>query len=1148
MKRMLSLFMALCLVVSLCGTMFVSVQAQGAVTEVNLSGITAPVAGQTPTLEGITCNVPGVTITGQWRKYMPDGGGYFIPETFQSGYLYALSLTLTAEEDIFSDELSAFSEGSVYAEIYVESAQKVEVVLHYPLDLTPITELNITGIGDTSVGSVITTQNLQAENANVVASYWVENGDWEFQDGVSTFEEGYIYILDTYLYPSAGYYFDPEMVITFEGQPYDRYWGVNPAEANVGYEIRHGEMEIEEVILTNDLPYEIVPGAAPQVNMSVLEGEASVSEIYWTDAQGTRITTFENGKVYYLNVALTPNEDYRFVDETEIYAVEYGRADKTVLDGDTFVASFRYSLLPRLEQVNITLTGVELGANIADVAVVADNPGVEVSAEVFDVAADDYVTTGTFQEGNAYELCITLSSEVYKINFGTDISINGQLWDEAYTSGSDMHVYYYASFKLHVDVVELTVPEPVIGQAPGEVTIPNDANYELREAYWTDQQTGEEMTSGDTFQEDGEYALYFDLTVKDGYDFAQAVEVTLNGQPIEWFSVYNYGCCMEGGHYWSFAKPTAEHVVLTSSLPDEIAPGAAPQVTVSVLEGEASVTEVYWTDKDWNRVTTFQEGKIYYLNVALAVNEGYRFTDETRVYTQHHDDFPELREFTKDTYIASFYYSLLPEAEEVNITLSGAELGKKIQDVTATVDNINADVSVNVYCIDDGSNGVTFEDDKAYNIAITIESEEYEFLNPYVTINGKRCTSYECNRNYMHAYYYFSTKEQIDKVELTVPEPAIGQPAGAVTAPANANYVVEEFYWEDVITYDRLPVGESFQDGHHYRVFYTVVPKSGYEFAEDAEVTLNGQPAEWYYVDNISCYMEGHNEWSFAQVIDVVALPALPETIQAGPAPTFDEIVTDKYTIQAALWIDLSAQRPTEILENGKSYYLMFNINAKEGYELDARKTRITAGGQPYEGTYSFNYDSGTFYSFYTLDTEKVLDRIDLNITRPTLGADPAKITAPQNDRYAVEVWTWFENTTGDIYNDVPQEVTGKFEEGKFYYAQAMLVTKNGYLITEDTEVYVNGIKASPLIFEMITIDRAVVVMSYPPLGDSDGDLDGDGSVNNKDVEYLLWHTLFPTNYPLTKPADFDGNGKVNNKDVEYLLWHTLFPGNYPLN
>lgn len=63
----------------------------------------------------------------------------------------------------------------------------------------------------------------------------------------------------------------------------------------------------------------------------------------------------------------------------------------------------------------------------------------------------------------------------------------------------------------------------------------------------------------------------------------------------------------------------------------------------------------------------------------------------------------------------------------------------------------------------------------------------------------------------------------------------------------------------------------------------------------------------------------------------------------------------------------------------------------------------------------------------------------------------------------------------------------------------------------------------------------------------ANGDLNGDQNIDNKDVEYLLWHTLFPGSYPLELFADFNFDGKVDNKDVEYLLWHTLFPDSYPL-
>ncbi len=61
------------------------------------------------------------------------------------------------------------------------------------------------------------------------------------------------------------------------------------------------------------------------------------------------------------------------------------------------------------------------------------------------------------------------------------------------------------------------------------------------------------------------------------------------------------------------------------------------------------------------------------------------------------------------------------------------------------------------------------------------------------------------------------------------------------------------------------------------------------------------------------------------------------------------------------------------------------------------------------------------------------------------------------------------------------------------------------------------------------------------------GDCDGDGDVNNEDVIYLLWHTLFEDEYPLACNGDVNADGYINNEDVIYLLWHTLFEEDYPI-
>ena len=60
-------------------------------------------------------------------------------------------------------------------------------------------------------------------------------------------------------------------------------------------------------------------------------------------------------------------------------------------------------------------------------------------------------------------------------------------------------------------------------------------------------------------------------------------------------------------------------------------------------------------------------------------------------------------------------------------------------------------------------------------------------------------------------------------------------------------------------------------------------------------------------------------------------------------------------------------------------------------------------------------------------------------------------------------------------------------------------------------------------------------------------DITADGAVDNNDVVLLLWHTLFPEDYPLAVSGDLTGDGAIDNNDVVLLLWHTLFPEEYPL-
>lgn len=81
-----------------------------------------------------------------------------------------------------------------------------------------------------------------------------------------------------------------------------------------------------------------------------------------------------------------------------------------------------------------------------------------------------------------------------------------------------------------------------------------------------------------------------------------------------------------------------------------------------------------------------------------------------------------------------------------------------------------------------------------------------------------------------------------------------------------------------------------------------------------------------------------------------------------------------------------------------------------------------------------------------------------------------------------------------------------------------------------------------------LTSEKCVGSANHTAVYELIGDVDGDEKVNDTDVTYLLWHSLFPEKYPVEGYLDIDGNKAFNDSDVIYLLWHTLFPDKYPLS
>ena len=74
-----------------------------------------------------------------------------------------------------------------------------------------------------------------------------------------------------------------------------------------------------------------------------------------------------------------------------------------------------------------------------------------------------------------------------------------------------------------------------------------------------------------------------------------------------------------------------------------------------------------------------------------------------------------------------------------------------------------------------------------------------------------------------------------------------------------------------------------------------------------------------------------------------------------------------------------------------------------------------------------------------------------------------------------------------------------------------------------------------------------VVTAAFEEVTYTPGNLDGNDTIDEDDVIYLLQHLLMPGDFPVDQPVDYDKNDVIDEDDVIYLLQHLLMPGDFPL-
>ncbi|MBE6788314.1 MAG: hypothetical protein E7539_01470 [Ruminococcaceae bacterium] len=424
----------------------------------------------------------------------------------------------------------------------------------------------------------------------------------------------------------------------------------------------------------------------------------------------------------------------------------------------------------------------------------------------------------------------------------------------AVLAGTSLTAFAEESSQVLSEVVfDAVLPEAEAGKAIADVelSVDDEAEY-TAEAQWLDD-FGDVATGN--FEDGNIYYLAVVLTAKEGYEFSEdGVDVYV------------------GDDYY-YAEPLSETEIVfevRSSLLEKIDVVEITGVTDAEVgknatvdgikvpdDAEYSIDYATWYDQNYEEVTgKFEDKNSYDLDIAILPNAGFEFSDEVVVIVNGEmtlDYFSDY-DFVNVTLTYSFYEAIdeiaLPAFPELKV----GDDAKFSEEPVLETDEYTA--FGGVFAIDEEGNPEAFEgvieDGNAYIYYYVVAANEgYRISDETVfKAGGKEAnSSYNIslgNMSMIGKMYNFSDIEEITKVELTVTEPKVGATIDPedFSVPEDAGYAVEMLSWgvsaDGNIENSEEAIGE-FEEGKHYYIAAILSANEGYIFADNVEISVNGQ-------------------------------------------------------------------------------------------------------------------------------------------------------------------------------------------------------------------------------------------------------------------------------------------------------------------
>ncbi len=902
MKRVLSFVLALSLIAGLMTGLTLTASAETIIPEIAITGVAEPVVGQEPTIAGISTS-DAYTQDISWSVWDNSGyRGFDDGETFANGKVYRLDISLWindgyqfADKDVLTvsvngNPITDFEHDRDWARfelIYTMDGVTVldQVVIESLPAVQAGTSTDLAAGVTLPAGANYTVQGTWYKNAYVAE--WNDYG-WEWYQG-ATLEDGEHYYLELTITPNEGYWIgrNTEVKVNGEVQPYWSNSFNGGSNLNVDYDFRPVVKSVDLTtsgVVTYGAALNTVTVTAPDGVNYTVDAKWQI----WDGSNGGYVATTGNfgyGE-YRLEVTITPKEGYTIlmdnaptINGRDYY--EAGDWHEDDIDGNYengFIMVWNVYVEAENGYIHeVDLSGapdsITAGANITAPNVTVVDGDITVTGAKW-LSNEMEPVTGKFEDGKSYYLAIDVAA---KAGYAFEGWLEAYMNDEACygcnvdNSRTSATVYVYYTLKPVIEKVELTVTVPVVGAAPGAVTLPSGAKY-VFDSNEEDEFPGYSwyMGGGDPFQkfENGKkYYMDAYLLPAEGCEFASDVVVTINGVAVEENNMYCNGTNLSIMHSWSF-RETIKNVNITT--PDYKVGDVFKREDITLPAGVGCETGYVGMYGNYTDPYVAIGKDRYNLNVELYAKEGYEFSEDCVVTI---NGKTPNSSYGGETYQDIYYvFSLCEQITKVELpAFPAAKVGDTAQYQDLVAPN-GAKYYLYSYWTD--STMSRYDGTLAANTAYYLQyiaqpMEGYEFSEDCViTIDGQPAnlpimlTDYETAGV---AKLYNFGMPAIDKVELTITAPADGQkPSTTVKLPDGAKYEIPNISWYESKSGDTtgqdwefLDRRDTFSYGNYYFAVGSIELKEGYIFAEDAKLFINGKAVEME-VGPMGTYLAGN--------------------------------------------------------------------------------------------------------------------------------------------------------------------------------------------------------------------------------------------------------------------------------------------------